>query len=67
MPFQQFDRSQMILKPLRQRVHDIQVSVMIDPESPVTFQHPVLDVLADKIFLKNRQNTIRDFIFALGK
>ena len=64
MPFKKFDRSQMILKPLGKRIHDIQLSVMIDPESPATFDHPSLDLLADRIRkARDRKATV---LFMLG-
>jgi hypothetical protein len=55
MPFEQFDRSELRLLPLAERVHDLDLSVMLDPEThkPV-FSHPVIDLLCERI-LKARE------------
>ncbi|MCL2348244.1 MAG: hypothetical protein FWC50_08275 [Planctomycetaceae bacterium] len=59
MPYPKFDRSRLKLKPLAERVHDLDLSVMIDPESPVTFEHPSIDLLADRIrAAKKRGSTV---------
>ena len=50
MPFKQFDRSKLLLKPLSERVHDLDISIMKDPDHPkTTMDHPTIDLLADKI------------------
>lgn len=50
MPFEQFDRSRLRLKPLAEREHEIGQSVMIYPDSPrEPFQHDALPMLAEKI------------------
>lgn len=50
MPYPQFDRRQLRLRPLAERVHDVDRSVMIYPDSPrEPFDHPALPVLADRI------------------
>ncbi len=50
MPFEQFDRSKLHLKPLGDRVHDIDLSVMFDPDDvQPTMDHPTIDLLADRI------------------
>lgn len=49
MPYPQFDRNRLELKPLAERVHDLDLSVMLDPDAPVDFAHPVLDTLAERI------------------
>ena len=50
MPFKQFDRSKLLLKPLSERVHDLDISIMKDPDHPkATMDHPTIDLLADKI------------------
>lgn len=50
MPFEQFDRSKLILKPLSEREHDLDLSVMLDPETvrPV-MDHPSIALLAERI------------------
>ena len=50
MPFPQFDRSKLILKPLAERVHDADLSIMMRPEKPVEpFEHPSLPAIAERI------------------
>jgi hypothetical protein len=50
MPFEQFDRSRLKLLPLSRRVHDLDLSVMLDPGSyRPSFTHPSIEILADRI------------------
>lgn len=50
MPFPIFDRSRLIMKPLRERDHDLQLSHFLQLDDPIPeFDHPTLDVLADRI------------------
>lgn len=50
MPFNQFDRSKLILKPLSERVHDLDLSVMMYPgKNPSGFDHPSIDIISDRI------------------
>lgn len=49
MPFKQFDRSRLRLLPLSERIHDLDISVMADPDEPVDYHHPTIDILAQRI------------------
>ncbi|GAB6165318.1 hypothetical protein JCM19992_13180 [Thermostilla marina] len=50
MSFERFDPSRLHLLPLRQRVHDIDRSVMMSPNAPPpAFSHPALEPLAERI------------------
>jgi hypothetical protein len=50
MPFEQFDRSALNLLPLSSRVHDLDLSVMLDPDTHRPgFKHPSIDKLAERI------------------
>lgn len=50
MPYEQFDRSRLHLRPLGQRVHDVDRSCLIYPDGPrEPFQHEALPVLAQRI------------------
>ena len=50
MPFQTFDRSRIKLKPLAERVHDLQLQKWHDVDGTrETFEHPNMPVLADRI------------------
>lgn len=56
MPFELFDRSQLHLKPLNERIHDLDLSVMQDLDhvkSPL--DHPTIDLLADRIVAAREQ------------
>ncbi len=64
MPFKPFDRSQILMKPLAQRQHDILKDVMIDPAAPTTFEHPTLDILADRI--RQAKERISTVLWMLG-
>ncbi len=55
MPYPQFDRSKLLLKPLSERVNDLDLSVMIFPDSP--YEHidePALDFLTEKIIAAHK-------------
>jgi len=50
MPFPQFDRSGLIVKPLSDREHDLDLSVIMDLDAEVpAYDHPELPTLADRI------------------
>ena len=56
MPFEQFDRAKLKRLPLSERIHDLDLSVMMDPGAHVPrFTHPVIDILCDRI-IKAREN-----------
>ncbi|MDR3108421.1 MAG: hypothetical protein LBU65_01860 [Planctomycetaceae bacterium] len=59
MPYKLFDISQLHLKPLAERQHDITRDVMIDPDAPTTFEYPSMDILADRIrAARERKSTV---------
>ena len=50
MPFPKFDRSRLVVKPLSQREHDADLSIMIHPDTRVRpFEHPALPLLAERM------------------
>jgi hypothetical protein len=50
MPYHQFDRDRLILRPLAERTHDLDRSVLIFPDTPrEPFEHPALAPLAERI------------------
>jgi hypothetical protein len=50
MPYPQFDRSKLILKPLGERINDLDLSVMVYPDSSYErMMHADLDTLASRI------------------
>ena len=57
MPFEQFDRSKLKRLPITQRIHDLDLSVMLDPESHVPdFSHPAIGLLCEKIVKAREKN-----------
>ena len=65
MPFETFDRSQLKLRPLAERNHDVDRSVLMYPDSPrEPFAHPALEPLADQIVSGARAG--RAVIFMCG-
>ena len=65
MPFPQFDRKELKLQPLAQRVHDVERSCLIYPDGPrKPFSHPGLPMLAERIVAAARSG--RAVIFACG-
>jgi hypothetical protein len=56
MPYPQFDRSKLILKPLGERVNDLDLSVMVYPDSAYQrVPQPDLDVIAERIIAARQQ------------
>ncbi len=49
MPFPQFDRSRLIVKPLAEREHDLTLSALLELGEPSEFQHPALPKLAERL------------------
>lgn len=65
MPFKKFDRSKLILKPLSEREHDLTIDVMMDPNGEIpSFDHPSLDILANRIKKARKNNSA--VIFMMG-
>ena len=57
MPFEQFNRSKLHRLPISQRVHDLDLSVMLDPEKHKPgFSHPVIDTLCGRIRKAREKN-----------
>jgi len=50
MSFPQFDRSRLHLRPLTERIHDIDRTVLFDPATvSSSFEHPAIPILAERI------------------
>ncbi|MCL2833143.1 MAG: hypothetical protein FWD78_08240 [Treponema sp.] len=57
MPFEKFDRSKLKLLPISQRVHDLDLSVMLNPQTHKPgFSHPAIDILREKIIRAREKN-----------
>jgi len=57
MPFEQFDRSKLHRLPISQRIHDLDLSVMLNPGTHVPgFTHPSIDKLCDRILEARKKN-----------
>ena len=66
MPYPQFDRQKLKIRPLAERVHDLDLSEILKvPDGPrVPFSHPAIDVLADRIVEAFRAD--RTVLFCCG-
>ena len=65
MPYPQFDRSKLILKPLAERKHDLDLSVLVYPDSAFErIPQPDLDTLAERIAAAHRSGA--PVIFMMG-
>ena len=49
MPHPQFNRSQLVVKPLAERVHDLTLDVFLPLSSPVEFSHPSLPIIGQRM------------------
>jgi hypothetical protein len=49
MPFPQFDRSRLIVKPLAERTHDLTLDVLLPLDSPADFTHPNIPAIAERL------------------
>ena len=57
MPFEKFDRSRLNILPLDERVSDIDITVVMDPETTDTpFDNPKLDELANAVVRAREKN-----------
>lgn len=59
MPFPQFDRSKLRIKPLAERQHDLTLNVMQSLDSPVEFAHPSVAVLGERLRAARARNAAR--------
>ena len=64
MPFEQFDRSKLKLKPLDERIHDLDLSVMKPAVSDSGYRHPKIGILAERI--RNAKEKHADVTMMLG-
>jgi len=49
MPFKQFDRTRINYKPIHERIHDLDLSVMLNPDEDTDYRHEKIDILADRV------------------
>ncbi len=65
MPFKQFDRSRLKLKPLSEREHDLTLACLIRPDGPYErCEHEALPILADCVRRAREKGS--SVIFMLG-
>jgi hypothetical protein len=65
MPFEKFDRNSLLLKPLKEREHDLDLSAMLYPDRDLPrFEHPSIAALAEKIV--KAKKTGASVIFMMG-
>ncbi len=57
MPFTKFDKSKLKLLPISERIHDLDLSIMVNPDTDnTTYSHPTIDILAKKIKEAKKNN-----------
>ena len=62
--FPQFDRSRLHLRPLNERVHDVPLSIVMDPKDPPEpFENPHFDALADAVVNAKRAGATVLFMY----
>lgn len=59
MPFPQFDRSRLLVKPLVERQHDLTLDVLLPLGSDPSFQHPSLPLIGQRLRDAKRSNAAR--------
>ena len=65
MPFPQFDRSRLEIKPLAERVHDMTLDEVLSLDAELAaFNHPDLPTIAERIVAARRAN--RPVILMMG-
>ncbi len=65
MPLEQFDRSRLELRPLKERSHDVQRSVMVYPDGPrQPFTHEAIPQIAERVVAAARAG--RTVMFCCG-
>lgn len=59
MPFPAFDRSRLCIKPLAERQHDLDLSMLLPLDAAADFHHPALPLLAEQIVRAKQRGTAR--------
>jgi hypothetical protein len=59
MPFPQFDRSRLLIKPLAERRHDLDLSAVLPLDAPSAFDHPALPILGRRLADARRAGAAR--------
>lgn len=59
MPFPQFDRSRLVVKPLAERRHDLTLDVLLPLDSPADFSHPSIPLIAERVKVAKAANAAR--------
>src|ERR1700676_2528983 len=60
MPFPVFDRSRLVIQPLAQRVHDLDLASLLPLEAPLAaFEHPAIAVLGERLVAAREKGRAR--------
>lgn len=59
MPFPQFDRSRLLVKPLAERQHDLTLDILLPLDSTPTYDHPSLLLIGQRLCDAKRANAAR--------
>src|SRR5262245_48699095 len=59
MPYPQFDRSRLVIKPLAERRHDLTLDCLLPLDSAPDFEHPALPALGERLAAARRSGAAR--------
>jgi hypothetical protein len=59
MPFPQFDRSKLRIKPLAERAHDLTLDILLPLDAPVAFDHPSVPVIGRRLAAAKQSGAAR--------
>lgn len=60
MPYPAFDRSRLLLKPLGERIHDLDLQILVPLDAPLpNFTHPALPILGQRMSVARRHGAAR--------
>jgi hypothetical protein len=59
MPFPQFDRSKLLIKPLSERVHDLTRDILLPLDAENSFEHPSISHLGRRLLDARNQDSAR--------
>lgn len=60
MPYSEFDRSRLLIKPLAERTHDLDLSHLLPLDAPLpAFEHPAIPILGERLVAAKRSGAAR--------
>src|SRR5438477_7961425 len=59
MPFPQFDRAKLVVKPLAERAHDLTLDILLPLDAPITFDHPSVPLIGQRLITAKASGAAR--------